>query len=686
MTSTVYMHILICCFAGGCSTYGDICVHRDAIARLEEETTALKATYDEDVRNLQRKTLYARDCEYNNRYINHYSEAIMDTVVSMEEIYDDIIDQLVADSELINHINETSVMLDIVEAPFEYSLAELEKMIDQTRTIQLVGFGVQLLMEITLNRFVNVAKNAYNRVISEEIADTFMRDFDLFEDNPADSPVIKQKKAWYKRFASKVKKEAPRIGKTFKEMARSPKRFIQKLHRGAKKWGRIKNMKGFKGKLRHTLRKPIAKLNRMKTAIKTPGAAIKKFKLTGTEKFMSAMSVIGDSISMALNVVAWRDVRDKMLEARQHHEEYKNDLLENINLVRSGIHNMTEIIDENIRIFESLVTNFTSIVINVTHYDMFANVHGGAGLPVNYSAPIFTTDFRQITGHNLREKQNPIVDFMKESDNNMTQVEHMLKARYTLYELVGEGVTDSEPITDMFSQIKRIYSHDSSSVVAEFGSSLDQSDVVCAVAKLNGQMTEYDFYNLLAWRPLCRISEQQYEEEKQRAQDAKSKAILINRIQSVVPGQQFNDESVEDLLDRAKQDYSDEQDQTIQRYGEELTTKDVICAVAMQFPDKAQYAFFDLTVLRTSCGRLNQVEFDSMVEQVATHRAKYDSIRGDLLSCIRRGMGGRRCDCIDDQAEFYNLTRDQVKYYMKKSQPQLSQYCGSSRYCDCENL
>ena len=144
--------------------------------------------------------------------------------------------------------------LRVVIGNLETRLSDLNKMIEQHKQDTLIGIVVQYVVGATINKFTQSFKYTYSKVSNEDILGSTISD--LWERmDGADAKITSKTGKLHK---------LKLVPKVFKQMAKNAGQSVVKFVKRVKKWGRIKNWKGFKGKLMHTLQKPIQNLKSIK--------------------------------------------------------------------------------------------------------------------------------------------------------------------------------------------------------------------------------------------------------------------------------------------------------------------------------------------------------------------------------------------------------------------------------------
>ena len=479
---------MICCLT--CTVFSVAWWHHPIPRTPEGEILALGTAYNyrDDLFRVQKLIIAAMDTNIKNKYIQDYIIQIVKSASSIEVTYRAILNALQEQFAFV----ENEERFDLQTDTLEYSLSDLERIVEQNKETQLLGFAMQLPVDFTK---LGLATN-------------------------------------------------------FTDI------------------GRARIMDHFKLQLNLSLSGVSAKLDHIQSAIRSKSKAMHRVIANRTQAFRAYLWKTSNDVRIAQISNQWSTVWEKRRIARNTYEVYKSELEYVLREVEQAlIANIGEIASA----FETIVTTFTGIIHNVTKIDYTAQHE--LKLPMNYSAPLFTTTLSQSNQLNLASKQSPVIAFLKDTQDNFTRLDGQLRAREALFEFVKEAVNRSDSLSEMYSTLKMLYSNDTSLDFVSFGDALTEPSIMCIVTMLNQYMPIYDFYDLRAWKPLCDVSGEQFSLMRQQAMKKKSRDVMHRTINDVASDQVFDDESLINLLDVIKLQYNLSNNDALVKLGRTLTRR-----------------------------------------------------------------------------------------------------------------
>jgi hypothetical protein len=451
------------------------------------------------------------------------------------------------------------------------------------------------------------------------------------------------------------------VPKALKQMAKNAGQSFVKFVKSVKKWGRIKNWKGFKGKLMHTLRKPIQNLKNIKSFFHSATRAklVKNYKISGMQKFSTALGIALDIVSQVLTVRQWAAVSSKMETARKEYEIYHGNLVAELSNITAEKHKMEGYWLEIIDIFKNLSLPYKSLIEKASAYHNFSDVIGLARLPVDTSSPLFSIDFNQLTKQNIRSKQFAVINFMKDVNNNMTILEDKMRSRQVLYNNTLSKSKADEPVVDMLSDITSILNFSPSMTMKSFGQKLKMRDMVCTISVLRPDIEEYDFFPLESFRPRCEINSTMFETLKSEAASKRKTKLMRTVIKRDVNS--GHEESLSKLIDAVHNSYSGLRDKDLAQYGRSITDRDILCTISEMFPSRQKYDYIDVNLFRPHCSVVTTRKFQQMLNQAKNLRSLSQEVQTYLNTCSRDHF----CPCLASVAKSHHATDGDVLEIIK---------------------
>lgn len=637
----------------------------------------MKNEFDALYRDNGKSYVDLKQAYVNNGYILYYTNETVRNVESIQELTDRLVEKIslkdFPDYAQYFDANITSEnYLNEVVGQLEYSLEYLTGTIQGTKHNLLLGIAVQYLIEAVFNKFTRAYANAYGQVTE-----------DIFYGSQIQALFDPDSEFQYKKIS--VFKKLKLMPKVFKQMAKNVPKYFTNKWRSLKKWQRINSWKGFKGKMLHTLRKPLAKIAAVKKIVESSKAmrhGIRNFKLSWSQRITHTLGIIGDAISIYLNVNEWRKVRDEMAKAKNKYEEYKRQLTVEMGKTRIEANNLqtgwVDSSDNFISITESIRTLFADLSENLA----FNGVMGLGGLPVNFVDSYLPANFKIINKGNLLSKQSIVINFLKDIDNDLTKIRDKLNAQLIMYENIETGVAENRSIVEMLQTLKNIYEYKTGEEKT-FGTLLSDKTLVCAVTVKYPEKTEYDFYSLTSLRPRCEVTGEQFSSIKAKALEKRKKAPLMSIVKAEVS--KTKSITVEHLLNLVKNVYLYSSDEIIKHYGDSITERDVTCAVATQFPSMSSFNSLLLAPFRPDCRSVSDLDFADMKKAVVNKKLIAEKVKVAMTICESWGF----CPCIADiitqlEGNGERTSESDIKIAITTIRPGKTQYCATK--CPCVNL
>ena len=634
--------------------YPSICTNRDEIERLDKLIQQMKRQYEQEYIN-SKKTYYdLKSATINNGYIEYYINQTMQIIETLQDIEERLSAELELNLPRLSQMYEASKnatfqeYLRIVIGNLETRLSDLNKMIGQEKENILIGIVVQYVVEATINKFMQSFEYAFSTVSNEDILGTTISDL------------------WEKMDGSGAAKTSKThklklVPKALKQMAKNAGQSFVKFVKSVKKWGRIKNWKGFKGKLMHTLRKPIQNLKNIKSFFHSATRAklVKNYKISGMQKFSTALGIALDIVSQVLTVRQWAAVSSKMETARKEYEIYHGNLVAELSNITAEKHKMEGYWLEIIDIFKNLSLPYKSLIEKASAYHNFSDVIGLARLPVDTSSPLFSIDFNQLTKQNIRSKQFAVINFMKDVNNNMTILEDKMRSRQVLYNNTLSKSKADEPVVDMLSDITSILNFSPSMTMKSFGQKLKMRDMVCTISVLRPDIEEYDFFPLESFRPRCEINSTMFETLKSEAASKRKTKLMRTVIKRDVNSS--HEESLSKLIDAVHNSYSGLRDKDLAQYGRSITDRDILCTISEMFPSRQKYDYIDVNVFRPHCSVVTTRKFQQILNQAKKLRSLSQQVQTYLNTCNL----AKFCPCLASVAKSHDATEGDVLEIIK---------------------
>ncbi|VDI70316.1 Hypothetical predicted protein [Mytilus galloprovincialis] len=562
--------------SGGCMYYPSICSNKKEIERLDGEIKTMTRKYEEEYLHSKERYYNLKTATTNNAYIEYYINQTLQAVETLQDIESDLTLLLQIKLPKLSQMasataNETCEQyLGHAIGTLEYRLSDLKKMLIEYRNMAIIGIVVQFVIEATVNKFLNAIQNAYIQVLtSEDIlsSTSFLQQlWERIEGSETKSNKIR-----------KIVKKLKLAPKVVKQMVKNVGQKLRNFGRNIKKWTAIKSWKGFKGKLKHTFKSPLQKLQKAKQFFSPSKNKyfVKNYRLGWSQKIMMTIGILADAISTGVQVKQWHDVSEKMDKARQDYQQYHDNLANELQAIANEKLKMEGIWTDVVHTFQHLSIPFKQLIENSTNFSNFSDVIGLPRLPVDTSGPLFSINFNSLTQETIRSKQLIVIQFLKKVHNNMTEMHDKLLARTILYNNTLSKSIVEETVGDMQSEIKSILKFSPSETMRKFGDVLTLSDMVCTVSILRYDLEEYDYFPIAAFRPQCDVNTTTFEHWKQQAYTKRKSKLMRNVINQYVNDNKT--ESLSMLVDFVHNAYSGVADKHIASFGKSITARNVIC-------------------------------------------------------------------------------------------------------------
>ena len=638
--------------------------------------------------------LALRTANIDNAYIMYYINETIKAVQSLDEYQEAISQALEIElNELYKRFeanpNSTEYLSSLI-GELEYSLSDIRNLIDSTRKNQIVGLVVQYLVEFSISKFVNAYSRAYSQVtaLPEDIYSTtvwtamFTADATdagiMLDPNHPRFDEVMAKHGVPTKAQVTLKQKFKDTPKVFKQMWTNMKNKFENIGTSLKKWKRIRNWKGFKGKLKHSLKGSTQKVTNVKKFVTSSSSRkyfVKNFKLSWSQGGMMAVGIIGDAVNIAIQTIEWKTVADEMTKARVKYEEYRDNLTQELATITAQTAEIAEHWPEIIDTFKHLSLSFKSLIDNATEFTEFNDVLGVPKLPVDVTSPLFSLDFNAVTKSNLKSAQAAVMGFMRGVDNDMTGVVDQMRARSILYENVQKMTDDEGSVQEMLDASQNIYKFSSSQTVKDYGKVLSKKDIVCTVSQLRRTKTIYDFYQLEPFRPRCDVSATTFTRYDTEARLLRRDQLLTSTVSH------YKGNSLSTLLDLVHAAYRSSSDVDLRNYGKTITDQQVMCSVSKVFPSKLKFDFISLGPLRPDCSSVTAADFRNMKNAALTVRAASAAVGAALTMCTQFNF----CPCPASIAQMNNISESDVIDLIRTLRPNQSQYCGTTG-CECVML
>lgn len=644
-------------FIDGCVYFPSICTNRNEIERLDKLIQQKTRQYEQEYINTKKTYYDLKSATINNGYIEYYINQTMQIVETLQDIEENLSAELELNLPRLSRMYEASknatfqAYLKSVIGNLETRLSDLNNMLEQHKGDALVGIVVQYVIEASINKFMQSFKCAYSKVANEDIIASTHND--LWARMEGAEVTITAKTGTLHKLKL--------VPKAFKQMAKNAGQSFRNFGKSVKKWGRIKNWKGFKGKLMHTLRKPIQKLKTIKSFFNPQSRAkfVQNYRLSWSEKMMTGLGIVADVISQVVSVKEWAGVSSKMEEARKQYEIYHGNLVAELSSITTEKTKMEGYWLEIIDIFKNISLPYKSLIVKASTYHNFSDVIGLARLPVDTSSPLFSIDFNQLTKQNIRSKQFAVINFMKDVNNNMTILEDKMRSRQVLYNNTLSKSKADEPVVDMLSDITSILNFSPSMTMKSFGQKLKMRDMVCTISVLRPDIEEYDFFPLESFRPRCEINSTMFETLKSEAASKRKTKLMRTVIKRDVNS--GHEESLSKLIDAVHNSYSGLRDKDLAQYGRSITDRDILCTISEMFPSRQKYDYIDVHLFRPHCSVVTTRKFQQMLNQAKNLRSLSQEVQTYLNTCSRDHF----CPCLASVAKSHHATDGDVLEIIK---------------------
>ncbi|XP_052107170.1 uncharacterized protein LOC127739440 [Mytilus californianus] len=671
--------VLGAALSDGCIYYKSICTDRDEIKRLDNIIKGMVSQYEQEYVLAKKNFFDLKTATTNNAYISYYINHTIQIVESLQDIEETLVAQLELKLPASSSINNLTfeLYLNSVMGQLEYRLADLTQMLAAHKQNALLSIAIHYLVEASVSKFTKSFQNAYNMVSNEDILATT------------------QESLWDRMGNSELEVETKRgtvqklklVPKAFKQMAKNFRQNLRDFGASLKKWKRINNWKGFKGKLAHTFRKPIAKLNGVKQFIKNPAVRakfVKNYKLSWSQGIMTGIGMLGDGIMQYVTVKEWSKVATEMEKARASYQKYHDNLQSNLTQLRKEKDETAQIWKETIDIFKNITLPFKALMINASQNSNFSEVVGLAKLPVDTNSPLFTIDFNKLVQTSLASNQLAVIDFLKDVDNNMTVIEDEMRARLVLYNNTLSKSENNEPVSDIFADVKNILRFSSSQTMKNFGNQLTSKDLVCTVSIVRADISEYDYFSLEPFRPRCEVNSTAFQEFSSEALLQRKSRLMRKIVIKSVNGN--TEESLTGLLDAVHNAYLGVSDPNVAAFGSSVTDRDVICIISKEFPSKQTYDFINLVPFRPDCSVVTSTDYSKLTADAMKLRELASGIRNSLKTCKDYLF----CPCLTQVASQNQVTVADVEQILNQLDPnwepnQAASFCGPTG-CGCRHL
>ena len=680
--------------AGGCATFPSICDDKTKIENLDKEIKGLRKVYDEKYLINKKAYLDLRTANIDNAYIMYYINETIQAVQSLEDYQEAISKALEVElNELYKRFqanpNSTEYLSSLI-GELEYSLSDVRNLVDSTRKNQIVGLVVQYLVEFSISRFVKAYSRAYSQItlLPEDIystsiwtamfsADSTDAGIILDPNHPRFEEVMAKHGVSFKEQLT-LKQKFKYTPKVFKQMWTNMKDHFKDIGTSLKKWKRIRNWQGFKGKLKHSLTGPTQKVTNVKKFVTSSSNRkffVQNYKLSWSQGGMMALGIIGDAVQIAVQTHEWKTVADEMKKARKEYEEYRDNLKEELTNITAQTAEIAKHWPEVIDTFKNLSLSFKSLIDNATEYTEFNDVLGLPKLPFDVTSPLFSLDFNAVTKANLNSAQSAVIGFMRGVDNDMTRVVDQMHARSTLYENVQTMTADEKSVQDILDSSQNIYKFSPSQTVKDYGKALSKKDIVCTVSQLRTLRSVYDFYQLEPFRPRCDVNVSAFTTIDTEAELQRRDQLLTATVSH------YDGNSLSTLLDLVHATYRSSTDVNLRNYGTTITDQQVMCSVSKVYPTQLKFDFMSLSPFRPDCSAVSAADFQNMKNSAVTVRAASNAVESALTMCTQFNF----CPCPASIAQMNNISESDVIDLMRTLRPNQTQYCGTTG-CACVDL
>ncbi|KAK3105204.1 hypothetical protein FSP39_019668 [Pinctada imbricata] len=675
----------------GCSYYRSICRDRDAIEALDKEIQEMKVEFDDMYKNAAQEWVDLRYVSTNNGYINFYVDEVVRQVQNLSDLQTLIVDELKLNVPKIFEMYQASqsltsaMYLDTLIGGLELQLSDISKMLEGQRNNALLGLVAQLMVESTLNSFINSYRNAYKQIRTTQKLDAELDAIwtAVTKADPSDSAILMDPKhPKYEQVMKKYGLKSSKISNT--GQVKMAPQVMTKMFQNAKKagsdsLGKLSTWDKFKGTVKTKLSSASTKLSKTKAFFTSSASRkyqVSNFKMSWSTKIMTGLGIIADAVMTAVEVAEWKKVADQLKKAKEEYEEYRDNLKIEIAKMKEEEANVTHEWNNNVDLFKEMSKAFDELIEKSSNASDFTDVIGLPQSAVSSNNPLLKIDFDAVNKASLADAQDVVMNFLKEIDLDLRTVVDRTRALYTLYNNVRIKAEADEIITEIQGDLSDIFNFNPSKIVRDFGNQLQKKDIVCTIAIVLPQVSEYDHFQLAPFRPDCNVSSSEFSQYETQALRDRNKGLMRTVVKQLVGDN--SEISLSSLHGNVQNAYLVSKHQAIVDFGKSISEQDVVCVVAQEFPSMKSYSTLDLDSFRPSCDAVSSAQFLEMKKSADRINSLLAQVQSSMSYCDSFSF----CPCLDLMASSYGASEGEIKTAIKVLKPTLKEYCGTTG-CSC---
>ncbi|XP_062618548.1 uncharacterized protein LOC134280136 [Saccostrea cucullata] len=697
VTTTIRLGSLAVNVAGavtkGCAFFPRMCDNIKSMEKLEEDIKKEKKEFREMFIDHNKDFVDFRTAYTNNGFINYYINETVKKISTIREMQEDINAKLEAYfptsvelTDIANKSDFNTYLSTLSMQRLEYSLKDIQTMLQKQQEMQIIGIVAQLLIESAINSFSRSFQKAYQQVTE-----------DLFSGSQIQATLGE----FEQTSESAVKLKLKAVPKALKQMAKNARdSFLKRKTALAKKLKQARTMtaqkmKSFKkaftkeawkdigGNMKENFKNSMKNM-KLKAKIaqgkfKAKLDKVKQFKISKLNIGLSVVGVIADVVSIGLNVDAWKKKDEEIADAKTKMENHLVDLKENKNNLTNVIVQLGEEWKKVIATFKESSETFESVMKNLSKYNDFVDVVGVPRLALNESKSLLSVNYQGINRDNILRFQSSVLAFLNANNDNLTAISEALRARSILYDYVTENTNKSKGVLQMTDFLHSLYRLDASPEVRRYGSQLRKKDVVCTVAILRADKNFYDYYPLEPFVPRCEVNDTFY-----TAMDKEATKQRNMRIMDEVIENEFKKESViglSEMMSAIRNAYQFQSEQSLRTFATSITEKDVLCRIASKYTTITHYDFIQLSFFRLNCPDISDEDMRKIKEKASKNKMLQENMKSIMDTCTK----WKFCPCIANIAATIGANEDDIKAAIKQMLPEKKTYCGTTG-CECIDL
>ncbi|XP_061175665.1 uncharacterized protein LOC133184594 [Saccostrea echinata] len=670
-----------------------MCDNIKAMEKLEEEINNEKEELKKMFIKHNKNFVDFRSAYTNNGFINYYVNETIKKISSIRERQEDINAKLEAFfptsvelTDIAIKGNFTKYLSTLSMQRLEYSLNDIQTMLQKQQQMQIIGIVAQLLVESAINSFARSFQKAYQQVTEDLFSGSQVQavlgEFEQTSKSATRQKLVAVPKA-LKQMAKNAR-DAVLKGKTaFAEKLKNAKTMSAQKLKSLKKaftkeaWKDIGG--NMKEKFKNSFKNMKLKAKIAKGKFRAKLDKVKQFKMSKLNIGLSVVGVISDAVSIGLNIDAWKKKDKEVADAKKNFEDHLADLKENRNNLQDVINNLKGEWEKVIKTFKDSSETFESVMKNLSRYNDFVDVVGLPRLAINETKSLLSVNYQGVNRGNILRFQSSVLEFLNGNNNNLTAISEALRARSILYDYVTENTNRSKGVLQMTEFLHSLYRLDASSEVRSYGAKLSKKDVVCTVAILRADRKFYDYYPLAPFIPRCEVNDTFYSMMDKAAIKQQNMRIMNDVIDT-----EFERESViglSEMMSAIRNAYQFQSEQSLRSFSSSITEKDVLCRISSKYSTINEYDFIPLSFFRLNCPDIPDEDLKKIKEKASELKMLHENMRSIMETCIT----WKFCPCVSNIATTIGANEEDIKAVIKQMLPEKKTYCGSTG-CECIDL